>query len=120
MFVDRGDIVGIGKDAVTVATSDAVRTIETQTRAHEVVDSGIHLRGVEVLTEGGDSLGSVDKVLVEEDGTISGYEVSSGPLGLVGMGKKQIDAGDIVKIGGDRIIVADTVATEDPESGAGV
>ena len=55
LFLDRARIKGIGQDAVTVDGEGDLEPFANAGRAREVVDSGIHLRGANVLTEGGDS-----------------------------------------------------------------
>jgi len=108
MFLERQRIKGIGQDAVTVEGESALEPYAPAGRTREVVESGIHLRGANVLTEGGDSIGKLDRVLVNEDGTVASYRVSKGLLGFIY--RKEIPPSEIVKIGEDAVIVADTVS----------
>jgi uncharacterized protein YrrD len=108
MFLERERIKGIGQDAVTVDGESALEPFAQAGRAREVVDSGIHLRGANVLTEGGDSVGKLDKVLVNEDGSVASYQVSKGILGF--SSRKEIPPSEVLKIGEDAVIVSNAAA----------
>lgn len=104
MFLDRTRIKGIGQDAVTVEGETALEPFASVGRAREVVDSGIHLRGANVLTEGGDSIGKVDKVLVNEDGSVASYHVTKGVFGFGS--RKELPPSSVISIGEDAVIVS--------------
>ncbi len=104
LFLDRTHITGIGQDAVTVDGEGDLEPFANVGRAREVVDSGIHLRGANVLTEGGDSIGKVDKVLVNEDGTVACYQVSKGVFGFGS--RKALPPASVISIGEDAVIVS--------------
>jgi uncharacterized protein YrrD len=105
MFLDRSHIHGFGGDAVTVDSEADLEGISSTSHAREVVEGGIHLQGVRVLTEGGDALGKVDKVLLDNDGQIAGYHATSGLLGLGG--KHDIAPADVISLGPDAIVIRD-------------
>lgn len=103
LFIDREDIVGLGHDAVTVETDEALQSFTMQERAQEVVNSGIHLKGAKIITESGDELGTIDKILLGQNCEIVAYRASSGIMGLGG--KEEVSSADVVKIGADAVIV---------------
>lgn len=100
-FVARDGIRALGAAAVMVGRSDEVRpTSDERTRA--VVEGGLRLRGTMVLTEQGDPIGEVRRVMMNHDGSVAGYEVRAGFLQL---GKRRIAPADVLKIGPDAMIV---------------
>jgi len=102
-FVDRDQIQAIGDTAITVSGAGVLHEVSSQPRAREVVDSGLHLRGTNVVTETGNSLGTVDKVLIDESGNVASYHASSG---LLGFGDKtDIMPQEVISIGEDAIVV---------------
>jgi uncharacterized protein YrrD len=102
-FVNRQSIRAIGTDAVAVESGDALGGMESQAKAREVIESGIHLRGAKVISEEGNEIGKVDKVFVDETGMISGYRTSTG---LLGFGQKdEITPDQVTTIGQDAIVV---------------
>ncbi len=103
MFLNRSQIRGLGNDAITVESASALTHISTEARAKEVRDSGIHLKGANMLTEDGNSIGTVDKIMIDSDCRISAYRARSGILGLGG--KNEIEASDVVTLGADALIV---------------
>lgn len=116
MFLQRQFIRGIGKDAITVESVTSLQPFETQVRANEVVESGICLPGKNVITEGGDALGKVDKVMVAPDGTIEGYTTTAGKLGFGD--KNEISARRVLTIGEDAMIVSQSASGEQMAVGA--
>lgn len=108
MFLQRGRIKGLGQDAITVEGEAALQPFATAGRAREIVDSGIHLRGASVLTEGGDAIGKVDKVLVNEDGSVASYQVAKGLLGFAS--RREIPPSEVLSIGEDAVIVSNRAA----------
>ena len=112
-FLERREILSIGQDAVTVGSAGVLRELDSSPRAREVVESGVHLRGASILTESGDSIGTVDKVLIDEEGDVAGYQASSGFMGFGG--KTDIAPTDVVSIGQDAIVVSGAAAEPAPE-----
>ncbi len=110
MFLERRYIRGIGKDAITIESVGSLQPFDTQVRANEVVESGIYLPGKNVITEGGDALGKVDKVMVADDGMISGYTTTTGRLGRGE--KNEVRASSVLTIGEDAIIVSEPALHE--------
>lgn len=115
MFLQRQFIRGIGKDAITVESVSSLQPFATQVRANEVVESGICLPGKNVITEGGDALGKVDKVMVAPDGTIEGYTTTAGKLGFGE--KNEVSARNVLTIGEDAMIVSQAALGEQRPAG---
>lgn len=107
MFLDRSHIHGFGGDAVTIDSESDLEGISSTAHARELAEAGIHLEGVQVLTEGGDSIGKLDKVLLDDEGQIAGYHASAGILGFGG--KHDIAPADVVSLGRDAIVVRNRV-----------
>lgn len=108
MFLNRSHIRGLGNDAVTVESASALTHISMEARAKEIRDSGVHLKGANMLTEDGNALGTVDKIMIDGDCRITAYRARSGLLGLGG--KNEIEASDVVKLGTDALIVRGSTA----------
>jgi uncharacterized protein YrrD len=102
-FVDREQIESIGDSAITVSASAALTEISARPRAQEIANSGLHLRGTPVVTETGNSLGTVDKILIDESGNITAYHASSG---LLGFGDRtDVLPEEVISVGDDAIVV---------------
>jgi uncharacterized protein YrrD len=115
-FVGRDQIQAIGDAAITVTGTGALREVSSQPRAREIVDSGLHLRGTNVVTETGNSLGTVDKILIDDTGSVASYHASSG---LLGFGDKtDIMPREVISIGEDAIVVMQS-AEQRPETSQG-
>lgn len=117
MFVQRDSIVGLGRDAITVKTAEAVESLSNRADARGVIETGIHLKGAKVLTEGGNSIGTIDKIYVEENGDIACYSAGSGLLGFGN--KSEIDPDCVVKVGEDAIIVSEEALAREEAQGEG-
>jgi uncharacterized protein YrrD len=102
MFVEREFVRGFGRDAVTIQSESTMRAFATKGREREFSDGGVRLDGVRVMTERGDNVGKVRKVLVADDCRIVALEAGGG----VFRGRRRIDADDIVAIGRERLIVS--------------
>jgi uncharacterized protein YrrD len=108
MFLGQPFVRGIGRDAVTIDNENSLQPLATAPRARQVIDSGIHLKGANVLTMGGDTLGRVHQVLVDDDGHIAAYTTNNGPLSR--SPRAQIAPEQVVRIGEHTIIVEDAAA----------
>lgn len=103
MFVEGDHIRGVGRDAITVDSAGSMHPLETQPRARRIVDAGIRLRGANVLTEDGDRIGRINKVMMEDDGSIGSYTTRSGAFGLGG--RHVVLPQQVLQIGSDAVIV---------------
>jgi uncharacterized protein YrrD len=106
LYVDRDDIVGLGRDAVTVARSSVVHPYAADQRARRIVESGVRLSGATVMTEGGDAIGTIDRVILDNEGSIAGYGTRSGRIPL--RGKHTIDRENVLSVGADAVVVSGT------------
>ena len=108
MFLPREQIRGFGERAVTVESEEDLAGIASAPRQREMIDHGVHLEGVKVITESGDALGKLDRVLLDDRGAIAGCHAKSG---LFGLGhQRDIAPADIVSIGPDAVVVRDHAA----------
>jgi uncharacterized protein YrrD len=104
MFLPRTAIHSIGDHAVTVDSEEKLTNASSYARVREVLDSGIHLKGSPVLTEAGDAIGKVDKILVDDEGRVAAYEVSHGLFSFIN--RRRIPPDGVISIGQDAIIVS--------------
>lgn len=102
MFVEREFVRGFGRDAVTIQSESAMRAFATSGREREFADAGVRLDDARVMTERGDGVGKLRKVLVGDDCRIVALEAGGGMFG----GKRRMSAGDIVSMGRGRLIVS--------------
>jgi uncharacterized protein YrrD len=103
LLLQREQIRSIGKDAITVEREESTERFDANSTAQHLANTGGHLGGLEVMTEDGEKLGKVDNVMLNEDGTVASYQISSGPLGLGG--KRDILPSEVVTAGADAIII---------------
>lgn len=107
-FVRQDAIRALGAAAVMVASPEDVRSASDE-RTRAAVDGGLRLRGTMVLTEHGDPVGEIRRVMMKHDGTVVGYEVRGGFLQL---GRRRIAPADVLKIGPDAMIVRCSLAQQ--------
>jgi uncharacterized protein YrrD len=100
VFVARNHIELFGSDAVTV--DSAVPIEQAHGESSEAPAGGVPLEGVRVVTDDGDAMGKIDRVLVDERGEITGYHTKSG---IFGRSQHDIAAGDVVSLRDDAQVV---------------
>lgn len=110
MFVSKDRIEGIGDAAITVSGTDALQEVSTQPRAKGIIESGLHFRGVKVVTETGNSLGTIDKVLIDSSGDVAAYRATKGLLGFGA--KTDVMPNEVISIGQDAVVVAASAEAE--------
>jgi uncharacterized protein YrrD len=103
LLIPRTRIRSLGPDAVTIETETVAEQFETNTQAQEISAAGGNLSGMEVMTESGQSVGKVDKVTVNEDGTVASYHSTTGFFGS----KHDIEPSEIKSSSKDMLIIAD-------------
>ena len=59
--------------------------------------------GMEVMSESGESVGKVDKVTIDEDGTVASYHSTTGFFGS----KHDIEPSEVVSASKDKLIISD-------------
>jgi uncharacterized protein YrrD len=102
--IDR--VESFGKDAVVIADQRSVVSVADRAELKNLVERDDRLVGKKVFTVAGDKLGSISDIYFDEsNGTIVGYEVSSGTLGDVAKGASYLPSDEITNIGPDVIYV---------------
>ena len=105
-YIPLGLISSIGRDAVLVtgwipASQEELEELKDKTKTRYT--------GAQVLTSLGQSIGTIEDIVIEEsEGSIMGYEVSDGLFKDMALGRKVIAAADILTYGDETIIVADS------------
>jgi uncharacterized protein YrrD len=97
------DIRAIGKDAISV-TGDNIESFEENARAKVISAAGGHHGGMNVMTESGESVGKVDKVTLNEDGTVASYHSTTGFFGS----KHDIEPSEVISGSEAKLIISDT------------
>ena len=104
LFLNRERIKSIGRDAITVEDDHSPEVFEGNERARDLAVRGGRLTGMKVFTEDGNQIGQIDRVMLNEDGSIDGYHSSSGLLGLGT--RRDISPTEIVSAGADAIVIS--------------
>jgi uncharacterized protein YrrD len=103
LFVLLKEIRAIGKDAITVAGLN-IEPFEENVQAKAISAAGGHRDGMNVMTESGESVGKVDKVTLNEDGTVASYHSTTGFFGT----KHDIEPSEIVSGSEEKLIISDS------------
>jgi uncharacterized protein YrrD len=93
-----------GKDAVTITSLDVTEPFERNAEAQEISAAGGYLSGMNVMTESGETVGKVDKVTINEDGTVAAYHSTTGLFGS----KHDIEPSEVVAGSKDILIISDS------------
>jgi uncharacterized protein YrrD len=97
-------IRSIGKDAITVESVNVAEPFEENLQAQEISAAGGYRDGMNVMTESGESVGKIDRVSINEDGTVASYHSSSGFFGS----KHDIEPSEVKSGSKDMIIIFDS------------
>ena len=90
-----GDVILVGGDApVIVKASD--------TEIADQVKQNVRISGTAIVTDGGERIGTVGDLFIDDDGRVLGYEVKQGLLSLAG--RKFLPVGEVQAIGQDAVI----------------
>lgn len=103
LFLPLRGIHTIGKDAVTISGLEATEPFEQNTEAQKISAAGGYLNGMNVMTESGETIGKVNKVTINEDGTVASYYSTTGFLGT----KHEIEASEVLAGSKDILIISD-------------
>jgi uncharacterized protein YrrD len=103
LLIPRAGIRSLGTDAVTVESESVAERFENNVQAQEISAAGGYLSGMEVMTESGQSVGKVDKVTVNEDGTVASYHSTTGFFGS----KHDIEPSEVRSSSKGMLIIAD-------------
>ncbi|CAN5711909.1 hypothetical protein BH23CHL7_BH23CHL7_21720 [soil metagenome] len=99
-------IQNFGRDAVVINDGDAVVTASSDDEIKAILNRKEQLLGKRVLTDTGESLGTVSDMYFEEGtGRIVGFEVSGGLIGDITRGNSYLAVDDMERMGPDVIFV---------------
>ncbi len=104
LFLPLKGIHTIGKDAVTISDLDVTEPFEENTEAQKISSAGGYLNGMNVMTESGETIGKVNKVTINEDGTVASYHSTTGFLGT----QHDIEPSEVLAGSKDILIISDT------------
>ncbi|MFC4768191.1 PRC-barrel domain-containing protein [Effusibacillus consociatus] len=114
-IVPLTDLKSVGEDAITIESADVVKEWESKEYTKCLVTGDEALTGKELYTEDGTMLGTVADVYIgTQRDNIVGYEVSDGLLADLVTGRKWIPATDVLQIGNQMIVKANTKLTDLP------
>jgi uncharacterized protein YrrD len=99
----------IGPNAVMIPSVDDVVKVHADPVIAEGYDAQFTLDGKQVTTDGGEKLGRVSDLYIDENGYITGYEISGGLFSDAFNGKRFLTAPIRVTMGQDVIIVPQSV-----------
>lgn len=97
-------IRSIGKDAITVDSLTGTEFFKNNARAQEISAAGGYREGMEVMTQSGESVGKVDKVTLNDDGTVASYHSTTGFFGT----KHDIEPSEVVSGSAEKLIISDS------------
>jgi len=108
------EIKGLGKDAVTIESSLAIKKASELGRLPlESMKTNSSLKKMNVLTEGGTNLGRIAEVIFEsQTGRVEEFEVSRGPVEDIRSGRKHLRLDKVLTVGVDNIIVTNQTEAE--------
>ena len=112
LVVPWSTVRDVGPHAVMVAGDEALIKAGTDPVITAAFDQSNKLDGKKITTQGGQHLGSVSDIFVDDHGAVAGYEVSTGLLSDVLGGKKFLSAPAEVTVGKDVILVPQSAAEE--------
>ena len=104
LLIPLRGIRSIGKDAITIESLNVAEHFEENLEAQESSAAGGYHSGMEVMTESGESVGKVDKVTINEDGTVATYHSTTGFFGT----KHDIEPSEVVASSKEKLIISDS------------
>jgi uncharacterized protein YrrD len=102
-LVPLSGIRSIGKDAITIESQNAAEPFENNLQAQEISAADGYRGGMSVMTESGESVGKIDRVTINDDGTVASYHSSSGLFGS----KHDIEPSEVRSGSKDMLIISD-------------
>ena len=97
-------IRSIGKDAITIESLNVAEPFENNTMAQEISKADGYRGGMNVMTQSGESVGKVDKVILNDDGTVASYHSTTGFFGT----KHDIEPSEVVSGSNEKLIISDS------------
>ena len=102
LLIPLKGIRSIGKDAMTVESLSMAEPFENNVQAQKISAADGYREGMNVMTESGESVGKIDKVTLNEDGTVASYHSSSGLFGS----KHDIEPSEVKAGSNDMLIIS--------------
>lgn len=103
LLIPLRGIRSIGKDAITVESMNVAERFEDNVQAHEISAAGGYRGGMKVMTQSGETIGKIDKVTLNEDGTVASYHSTTGLFGT----KHDIEPSEVTSGSKDMLIISD-------------
>ena len=103
LLVPQRGIRSIGKDAITIESLHVAENFEDNVLAKEISKAGGHRSGMNVMTQSGESVGKIDKVTINDDGTVASYHSTTGLFGT----KHDMEPSEVISGSADMLIIAD-------------
>lgn len=94
-------IRSFGRDAITIHDNRGIVKAKSNRDLYRLFNSGIKLDGLLVMTEGGNYLGVIEEVILDDHAGMSAYEISTGFAKDVNQGKCLVPAEEALTVGRD-------------------
>jgi uncharacterized protein YrrD len=106
-YIESADIIACGDDAITIPNGNVIRSLDNEARMIAFLSGTRKIKGLPVITIGGQQLGMVEDVYLEQEWgrQIIGYELSEGFISDVKDGRKWLPMPNLATWGEDAIIV---------------
>lgn len=106
-YVPWEGVVAAGEDAVTIPNEHVIIEFEQTGESHSLLEGSRRIKGLPVVTVGGDKLGMVEDVYLTQDWgkQIVGYELSEGFISDLKEGRRWLPMPETATKGDDAIIV---------------
>ncbi len=102
----------VGPNAIMVPSEDVVLKAHTDPIIAEAFDQKNQLDGKKVTTQGGEDLGRISDLYIDDSGKVQGFEVSGGLFSDAIGGKRYMEMPSEITIGEDVILVPQEIATQ--------
>lgn len=103
--VPWNEIRQIGRDALMVTGENAVTKVHGDAILAEAFDARNSLDGKQITTDGGENLGHISDLYIDDSGHVLAYEVSGGLFSNIYNGKRYLERPVGVTVGEDAVIV---------------
>jgi len=103
LLIPLRGIRSIGKDAITVESMNVAERFEDNVQAQEISAADGYRGGMKVMTQSGETVGKIDKVVLNDDGTVCSYHSTSGLFGS----KHDIEPSEVTSGSKDMLIISD-------------
>ncbi|HLG10398.1 MAG TPA: PRC-barrel domain-containing protein [Dehalococcoidia bacterium] len=109
LFIPLSGIRSIGSDAITVESLIVAEPLADNAQAQAIAEADGNRSGMSVMTESGELVGKIDKVTIQEDGTVVSYHSTTGLFGT----KHDIEPSE-VRSGSENMLIISDGAREGP------